>query len=112
MLDTTWQAEHETFVPWYAKQRGWDKEAGYAFKLWMLDSGMARMEALPAGQWGGVGTGGVPMMFGALRHNAYLPGIGNDESKCDAVLVRPDNPSRPRGASAPTTPRSTAPPRP
>lgn len=92
VLDTTWQAEHETFIPWYAKDKGWDKEAGFEFKLLMFDSGMAQIEALPAKQWVVGGTGGVPMMFGALRHNAYLLAIGNDESVTNAVLVRPDSP--------------------
>lgn len=92
VLNTTWQAEHETFVPWYAKEKGWDKEAGLEFKLHMFDSGMAQIEALPAKQWVVGGTGGVPMMFGALRQNAYLIGIGNDESVTNAVLVRPDSP--------------------
>ncbi|MDO9633279.1 MAG: ABC transporter substrate-binding protein, partial [Humidesulfovibrio sp.] len=57
-----------------------------------FDSGMAQLEALPAKQWVLGGTGGVPMMFGALRHNAYLIAIGNDESVTNAVLVRPDSP--------------------
>lgn len=92
VLDTTWQAEQETFIPWYAKDKGWDKEAGFEFKLLMFDSGMAQIEALPAKQWVLGGTGGVPMMFGALRHNAYLLAIGNDESVTNAVLVRPDSP--------------------
>lgn len=92
VLNTTWQAEHETFIPWYAKDKGWDKEAGFDFKLLMFDSGMAQIEALPAKQWVLGGTGGVPMMFGALRHNAYLIAIGNDESVTNAVLVRPDSP--------------------
>lgn len=92
VLNTTWQAEHETFVPWYAKEKGWDKAAGFDFRMHMFDSGMAQIEALPAKQWVLGGTGGVPMMFGALRHNAYLLGIGNDESVTNAVLVRPDSP--------------------
>ena len=92
VLNTTWQAEHETFVPWYAKEKGWDKQQGLEFKLHMFDSGMAQIEALPAKQWGVGGTGGVPMMFGALRQGAYLIGIANDESLTNAVLVRPDSP--------------------
>lgn len=92
VLNTTWQAEHETFIPWYAKEKGWDKAEGFEFKLHMFDSGMAQIEALPAKQWVVGGTGGVPMMFGALRQNAYLLGIANDESVTNAVLVRPDSP--------------------
>ena len=26
-LSSAWMGEHETFVAWYAKQQGWDKEA-------------------------------------------------------------------------------------
>jgi len=92
VLNTTWQAEQETFIPWYAKEKGWDKAQGFEFKLHMFDSGMAQIEALPAKQWVLGATGGVPMMFGALRQNAYLLGIGNDESVTNAVLVRPDSP--------------------
>jgi NitT/TauT family transport system substrate-binding protein/sulfonate transport system substrate-binding protein len=92
VLNTTWMAEHETFIPWYAHQKGWDKAEGFNFKLLMFDSGMAQMEALPAKQWVVGGTGGVPMLFGALRHNAYLLAIGNDESVTNAVLVRPNSP--------------------
>lgn len=91
-LNTSWQPEHETFIPWLAKEKGWDKEEGLEFKLNYFDSGMAQIEALPAKQWTLGGTGGVPMMFGALRHGAYLIGIGNDESVTNAVLVRPNSP--------------------
>ena len=92
VLNTSWQAEHETFAAWYAKERGWDKAADMKLNLHMFDSGMAQIEALPAKQWVLGGTGGVPMMFGALRQNAYLIGIANDESMTNAVLVRPDSP--------------------
>lgn len=91
-LDTTWQAEHETFIPWYAKEKGLDVAAGLDMKLLMFDSGMAQIEALPAKQWVLGATGAVPMMFGALRHDAYLLGLANDESALNSVLVRPDSP--------------------
>jgi NitT/TauT family transport system substrate-binding protein/sulfonate transport system substrate-binding protein len=92
VLDTCWMDEHETFVPWYAKEKGWDKAQGIEIKINMFDTGMAQVEALPAKQWVLGGTGGVPMMFAALRHDAYLIAIGNDESVTNAVLVRPDSP--------------------
>ncbi|MBZ2171696.1 nitrate ABC transporter substrate-binding protein [Desulfovibrio sp. DS-1] len=92
VLHTTWQAEETTFNAWYAKEKGWDKELGLEFKLHMFDSGMAQVEALPARQWVLGATGGVPMMLAALRHDAYLIGIGDDDSLANAVLVRPDSP--------------------
>jgi len=91
-LNTCWMPEHETFAAWLAKEKGWDKEEGIDLKLVYFDTGMAQVEALPAKQWSLGGTGGVPMMFGALRHGAYLIGIGNDESVTNAVLVRANSP--------------------
>ena len=91
-LNTSWQPEHETFVVWYAKQKGWDKEEGLDIKMHYFDSGMAQWEALPAGQWVLGGQGGVPMVVGALRHGAYLIALGNDESITNVVMVRPDSP--------------------
>ncbi len=84
--------EHELFFPWYAKQKGWDKEEGLDFELLYFESGMQQLEALPAHQWVLGITGGVPHIFGALRYNTYLLGIGNDESFCNCVFVRPDSP--------------------
>ncbi len=91
-LNTSWQPEHETFIVWYAKQKGWDKEEGLDIKMNYFDSGMAQWEALPAGQWVLGGLGGVPMVVGAIRHGAYLLAIGNDESLTNAVMVRPNSP--------------------
>lgn len=83
--------EHETFFPWYAKKMGWDKEAGLDFNILYFESGMQQLEALPAKQWDVGLTGGVPHVFGALRYNAYLLGIGNNESLANSVFVRPDS---------------------
>lgn len=91
-LKTCWMPEHETFFPWLAKQKGWDKEEGLDLELLFFDSGMAQMEALPAKQWVLGATGGVPMVVGAMRYNAYMVGLGNDESITNNVYVRPDSP--------------------
>lgn len=88
----SWQPEHETFVVWYAKEKGWDKEEGLDFKLNYFDSGMAQLEALPAKTWVVGGMGGVPATVGALRYGTYVIGIGNDESETNAVMVRADSP--------------------
>jgi NitT/TauT family transport system substrate-binding protein/sulfonate transport system substrate-binding protein len=91
-INTAWMPEHETFLIWYAKQKGWDKEEGLEIELKYFDSGMAMLEALPAKQWVLGGIGGVPMVVGALRFGAYLIAVGNDESLCNVVMVRPDSP--------------------
>jgi ABC-type nitrate/sulfonate/bicarbonate transport system substrate-binding protein len=84
----SWQPEQETFVVWYAKEKGWDKEEGLDFKLNYFESGMAQLEALPAKQWVVGGMGGVPATVGALCYGTYVIAIGNDESETSAVLVR------------------------
>ncbi|MFO8089365.1 MAG: ABC transporter substrate-binding protein [Desulfatiglandaceae bacterium] len=91
-LPTAWMPEHEVFFPWYAKEKGWDKEEGLDFELLYFESGMEILEALPAKQWALGGIGGVPHVMGALRYDAYMIGLGNDESFLNAVFVRPDSP--------------------
>ena len=57
-----------------------------------FDSGMAILNALPAGEWQYSCLGGVPAMMGNLRYGTSVIGVGTDESACVAVLARPDNP--------------------
>ena len=40
-MKTAWLGEHETFAVWYAKQKGWDKEAGLDLTMLRFDSGKA-----------------------------------------------------------------------
>ncbi|MCE5335586.1 MAG: ABC transporter substrate-binding protein [Desulfobacteraceae bacterium] len=91
-LGTCWMPEHETFIAWYAKEKGWDKEEGLDLKLLYFESGMAQLEALPAKTWVLGATGGTPMVMGAARYGAQLIGIGNDESITNVAMVRPDSP--------------------
>lgn len=43
--------EHETFLIWYAKEKGWDKEAGLDIDIQYFGSGMDILNALPSGSW-------------------------------------------------------------
>ena len=63
---TAWMDEHETFLIWYAKEKGWDKEVGLDIEILYFGSGMAILNALPAGEWVFAGMGAVPAMMGAL----------------------------------------------
>ena len=91
-INTAWMPEHELFFAWYAKERGFDKQEGLDMKLLNFDSGMAIAEALPAKTWVLGATGGVPMVVTALRYNAKLIGIGNNEAFTNAVFVRSNSP--------------------
>jgi NitT/TauT family transport system substrate-binding protein/sulfonate transport system substrate-binding protein len=91
-MKTAWMDEHETFLMWYAKEKGWDREEGLDIDLGYFDSGMAILTALPAGEWSIAGVGAVPAMMGNLRYDTYTILIGNDESLTNAVMIRPDSP--------------------
>ncbi|MFZ5595800.1 MAG: ABC transporter substrate-binding protein [Bacillota bacterium] len=86
------QPEFETYQSYAAIQEGLDKKAGIAMELLYFDSGMPQIEALPANQWDVGATGGVPMLMAALRYDAYMIGLANDESKANVIMVRPDSP--------------------
>ena len=90
-VPTAWMDEHETFLIWYAKEKGWDKEAGLDIDIQYFGSGMDILNALPSGSWVFAGMGGVPAMMGNLRYGTSVIAIGNDESMTNSVLVRPDN---------------------
>ena len=66
-IRTAWMDSYETFAMWYAKEKGWDKEAGLDIDILFFDSGMAILNALPAGEWQYSCLGGVPAMMGNLR---------------------------------------------
>ena len=50
-VPTAWLDEHETFLMWYAKEKGWDKEAGLDIEMKLFNSGPDILNALPAGEW-------------------------------------------------------------
>ncbi|MEG1610266.1 MAG: ABC transporter substrate-binding protein [Bilophila sp.] len=91
-IRTAWMDEHETFLMWYAKEKGWDKELGLDVDILYFDSGMAILNALPSGEWVFGAIGAVPAMMGALRYNTYVIGNANDEALINTVMVRPDSP--------------------
>ncbi|AVD71849.1 ABC transporter substrate-binding protein [Desulfobulbus oralis] len=91
-LKTAWMDEHETFLIWYAHEKGWDKEVGLDLDLLLFSNGMDIVNALPAGEWVFCGNGAVPAVLGALRYGTEVILIGNDESYTNAVMVRADSP--------------------
>lgn len=48
-VPTAWMDEHETFLIWYAKEKGWDKEVGLDLDIQYFGSGMDILNALPSG---------------------------------------------------------------
>ena len=117
-VPTAWLDEHETFLMWYAKEKGWDKEAGLDIEMKLFNSGPDILNALPAGEWRFAAVGALPamlgnlrygtsiiaqanneaalctsvVMMGALRYNTYVIANADEEFLINRVLVRPDSP--------------------
>ncbi len=90
-LLTAWMGEQETFVAWYAKKQGWDREEGFDLKMMPFDTGKNIMESLAAYDWSIAGCGAFPAMTMPLGKYLYVIGIANDESAANAVFVRADS---------------------
>ena len=79
-MKTAWLGEHETFAVWYAKQKGWDKEAGLDITMLRFDSGKAIVEGVLAYDWAIAGCGAVPALTAALSERLDIIAVANDES--------------------------------
>ena len=91
-MPSAWMGEHETFVAWYAKQQGWDKEAGLNLTMMPFDSGKNIVESLAAYDWAVAGCGAVPALTTPLSDYLYIIAVANDESANNAIYVRKDSP--------------------
>ena len=92
-VPTAWLDEHETFLIWYAKEKGWDKEAGLDIEMKLFSSGPDILTALPAGEWVFGAVGALPAMLGNLRHGISIIAYANNEAEdCTSVVVREDSP--------------------
>ena len=91
-MKTAWLGEHETFAVWYAKEKGWDKEAGLDISMLRFDSGKAIVEGILAYDWAVAGCGAVPTLTAALSDRIDIIAVANDESAANALYVRADSP--------------------
>jgi len=78
--------------PWWDMQEGRDKAANLKFELQLYPSGAPQNEALAAGKWDAGAMGMAPSIMAALRYDAKIIGISNDESETNDIWVRPDSP--------------------
>ena len=91
-LRTAWLGEHEAFLTWYAKEKGWDKEAGLDIVMLRFDSGKSLIENVRAYDWAIAGCGAVPAMQATMSDQVEVIAIANDESSANMILTRPDSP--------------------
>ena len=91
-LRTAWLGEHEAFLTWYAKEKGWDKEAGLDIIMLRFDSGKSLIENVRAYDRAIAGCGAVPAMQATMSDQVEVIAIANDESSANMILTRPDSP--------------------
>ena len=91
-LRTAWLGEHEAFLTWYAKEKGWDKEAGLDIIMLRFDSGKSLIENVRAYDWAIAGCGAVPAMQATMSDQVEVIAIANDESSANMILTRSDSP--------------------
>ena len=91
-LRTAWLGEHETFLVWYAREKGWDKAEGLALELLPFESGKNVIDEMQSSNWAIAGVGAMPALTASLSSRLYIVGIGNDESASNAIFTRADSP--------------------
>lgn len=92
-LRTAWLGEHEAFLTWYAKEKGWDKEAGLdiiMLRVRFRQEPHRKRQGLRLGHRR-VG-GAVPAMQATMSDQVEVIAIANDESSANMILTRPDSP--------------------
>lgn len=88
-VPTAWVEEHETFLIWYAKEKGWDKEVGLDLKIKYYNSTEEILNGLPAREWVFAGMGTISATLGQLRQGTIVIGNANDEAMSNGIVVRP-----------------------
>ena len=91
-LKTGWLGEYEAFPIWYAKEQGWDKEAGLNIEMLHFESGKALIEGMKAYKWVLGGCGAVPTVSTSFSDNFSIVAVPGDESPANAVFVRKNSP--------------------
>lgn len=89
---TAWCGEHDAFLLWLAKQKGWDKEAGIDIRMYHFGSDEEILSRQGGPQWDIAGCGIVPTLKSVRKGQFHVIGVGSDESKWNAVFTRPDSP--------------------
>lgn len=85
------QIEHETFLVWLAKDKGWDKKIGLDIELEVTeDAGLEIVSKFKNDHntFNICGIGAVPTIIGCNDHSLEVVDIANDESATNMIYVR------------------------
>ena len=89
-LETGWLPEHETFLIWYAKQKGLGQAGRARHRPQQVRLGQRSIGN--ADKWVIGACGAFPILTSHYPEQFTIIGVGNDESLANAVMVRPDSP--------------------
>lgn len=91
-LSTGWMGEYETFIAWYAKQQGWDTEAGLKLSMMPFESGKNIVDNLAAYNWDMAAVGVVPALTEPLGDYLTIVAVATEESAANALFARKGSP--------------------
>lgn len=91
-LSSAWMGEYETFIVWHAKQKGWDREAGFDLVMMPFESGANIVDSLAAYNWAVAGCGAVPLLTEQLGDYLEIIAVADDESPANVILAREGSP--------------------
>jgi NitT/TauT family transport system substrate-binding protein/sulfonate transport system substrate-binding protein len=91
-LNVTFQPVYNGWATYDAQKSGLAKESGFDINTIFFDSGMPQIQAIPANAWDIGATGTIPGLMAGLRYDAYIVGVADDETRANAVMVRPNSP--------------------
>lgn len=103
-LSTGWMGEYETFIAWYAKQQGWDTEAGLSLSMMPFESGKNIVDNLAAYNWDMAAVGAVPALTEPLGDYLTIVAVATEESAANAVFARKGSPVLAAGGANPQYP--------
>ncbi|MCR5537550.1 MAG: hypothetical protein K6F05_09145, partial [Succinivibrio sp.] len=93
-LKGTFLVEHESFLLWYAKEQGWDKDLGFDLELNIVSESGAdilQSHVTEPTNWDVCAVSAVPAAIYSESLNLDVIGIANDESVSNDILVRADS---------------------
>ena len=86
-LRTAWLGEHETFLVWYAREKGWDKAEGLDLELLPFESGKNVIDEMQSSNWAIAGVGAMPALTASLSSRLHV--LGLNERDVNIVDMQP-----------------------
>lgn len=90
-MESAWLNEYEAFPAWYAHEKGKDSKAGYAFDIQIYPTGKRLVGSINSDNWVLGASGLVPALQAIVNKDAYILGVGADETIGNNIYARADS---------------------